>query len=468
MRTFTGFILVGSLALMGCASETAPDAKSGNGGAAAKGGMASGMAGGMAGGMASGMAGGMAGGMGAGMAGGMAAEAPVPAKPYVPKRGPAIDFAPGGPVSDEGLADYHVVMACKVDGEDVGSMTFELWSEGAPKTVRNFLRYCDEGFYDGLIFHRVLRDVMAQSGDSTGTGSGDGPHGTVPAEFSEAQERAHHYGVLSMARSADPNSGSSQFFIITDEGFDVWGFDGQYTSFGRLTGGVSTLEAIANVPVMSAGGPEVSSPTKKVEITSAEVHEGPAPTGEEIARPPVELDLGGAPDRIVLQHVLLAFDGVQGLQVTRTKEEAEALATKLLAEARGGADFDELVRTHSDDTVPDGDTSPGVYRLMNTGARNREAERALYAMNITYKVKRESIDEQIAVGDLDAAGAQEAQQALLAATQAEADEHMWGTREQMVPAFGDVGFLLEVGEVGLAPFDPAKSPYGWHVIKRLE
>jgi peptidyl-prolyl cis-trans isomerase B (cyclophilin B) len=78
---------------------------------------------------------------------------PPAAEPYVPAREPEFGFESSDTISDEALADYHVVLACAVGGEDVGSITLDLWSEAAPITVRNFLRLCDEGFYDGITFH---------------------------------------------------------------------------------------------------------------------------------------------------------------------------------------------------------------------------------------------------------------------------------------------------------------------------
>ena len=92
-----------------------------------------------------------------------------PAEPWTPKREPKFNFEPGGPIADDALANYWVEMSCTVGGEDVGKMSFEFWPEKAPITVRNFLRYCDEGFYDSLGFHRVVRDFMIQGGDRKST-----------------------------------------------------------------------------------------------------------------------------------------------------------------------------------------------------------------------------------------------------------------------------------------------------------
>ncbi len=119
-----------------------------------------------------------------------------------------------------------------------------------------------------------------------------------------------------------------------------------------------------------------------------------------------------AADHIKLQHILIAFAGkVPGKNITRTEAEARQLAGEILERAKKGEDFDALVRTHTDDA------HPGIYGLSNSGVTP-------------------------ATGEF--------------------------SRDRMVPAFGEVGFSLAPGEVGLAPYDARKSPYGWHIIKRLE
>jgi hypothetical protein len=98
---------------------------------------------------------------------GQAAEATLDLGPTTGQT-PAPDanrFAPGGAIQDGQLGDYYITMTCDVDGRDVGTMTFDLWTEEAPVTTRNFLRLADEGFYDGLIFHRIMRNFMVQGGD---------------------------------------------------------------------------------------------------------------------------------------------------------------------------------------------------------------------------------------------------------------------------------------------------------------
>jgi hypothetical protein len=117
------------------------------------------------------------------------------------------------------------------------------------------------------------------------------------------------------------------------------------------------------------------------------------------------------PERITVQHILISFAGA-GTSATRTQEEAATLATETLQRARRGEDFGQLVQSLTDDSFP------GIYRLCNTGFSPRSA-----------------------------------------------DEY---PRGGMVPAFGDIGFALEVGGIAMARFDPRTSPFGWHIIKRLE
>ena len=136
----------------------------------------------------------------------------------------------------------------------------------------------------------------------------------------------------------------------------------------------------------------------------------PAPAPATVAQPAP----AGGPDRVVVQHILIAFQGsIPDAKVTRTREEAEKLADETLKRAKAGEDFDALVKTLTDDQ------HPGIYRMANAG------------------VEPDSAKEEY-------------------------------SRTRMVKGFGDVSFSLAVGEVGMAPYDPASSKYGWHIIKRLE
>jgi PPIC-type PPIASE domain len=142
--------------------------------------------------------------------------------------------------------------------------------------------------------------------------------------------------------------------------------------------------------------------------TTASPEAAPAPA-EAAAPAPAPAPAAG---HIKLQHILIAFAGkVPGKNITRTQDEARALAAQVLERAKKGEDFDALVKTYTDDRAP------GIYSLANTGVTPSGDEFA---------------------------------------------------RNRMVPAFGDVGFSLAPGEIGMADYDPARSPFGWHIIKRLE
>ena len=125
-----------------------------------------------------------------------------------------------------------------------GVMTVELDKTAAPITVDNFVSLAKKGFYDGLIFHRVIAGFMIQGGDPTGTGMG-GPGHTIKGEFTSNginNPLKHERGVISMARAQDPDSAGSQFFIMHA---DAPYLDGQYAAFGKMTDGFETLDAIA-------------------------------------------------------------------------------------------------------------------------------------------------------------------------------------------------------------------------------
>jgi peptidyl-prolyl cis-trans isomerase B (cyclophilin B) len=120
-----------------------------------------------------------------------------------------------------------------------GAIAIELFDDDAPKTVANFKKLAGDGFYDGLIFHRVIQDFMIQGGDPTGTGSG-GPGYQFEDEFNDNKVER---GALAMA-NAGPNTNGSQFFIVTAEACP-W-LDGKHTVFGRVTGGMDVVDTISN------------------------------------------------------------------------------------------------------------------------------------------------------------------------------------------------------------------------------
>jgi peptidyl-prolyl cis-trans isomerase B (cyclophilin B) len=153
-----------------------------------------------------------------------------------------------------------------------GEMVVEFWTDGAPNTIENFKKLARQGFYDGTIFHRIVKGFMIQGGDpnskdtakESSYGQG-GPGYEVKAEFNN---HSHDRGVLSMARGPDPDSAGSQFFICLAP---VRRLDGQYTTFGKLIKGGDVLEKIGNTPVERNTQGEMSKPTKRVVIESVKI-----------------------------------------------------------------------------------------------------------------------------------------------------------------------------------------------------
>lgn len=130
--------------------------------------------------------------------------------------------------------------------ENGGSIKVELYPDNAPNTVNNFISLAKKGFYNGLIFHRVIPGFMIQGGDPDGNGSG-GPGYDIKGEFSSnghKNDLNHIRGVISMARSSDPDSAGSQFFIMHK---DAPHLDGKYASFGKTIEGIEEVDKIAGV-----------------------------------------------------------------------------------------------------------------------------------------------------------------------------------------------------------------------------
>ena len=156
-------------------------------------------------------------------------------------------------------------MKAVITMENGKTMTLELYPETAPITVENFEKLVKDGFYDGLIFHRVIEGFMIQGGDPEGTGMG-GPGYTIKGEFSTngvKNDLKHTRGVISMARSMHPNSAGSQFFIMHQ---DAPHLDGQYAAFGKLTDGFETLDEIAGVETDFSDRPKKEQKIKSIVI----------------------------------------------------------------------------------------------------------------------------------------------------------------------------------------------------------
>ncbi|MBQ3276942.1 MAG: peptidylprolyl isomerase [Oscillospiraceae bacterium] len=152
-----------------------------------------------------------------------------------------------------------------IEMEDGGVMKLELYPEVAPQSVRNFVHLVQQGFYDGLIFHRVIPGFMIQGGDPEGSGIG-GPGYHIYGEFRQNgfdNRLKHTRGVLSMARAMAPNSAGSQFFIMHE---DAPHLDGGYAAFGKVTEGIEVVDRIAGVRTDFQDRPREEQKMKKVTV----------------------------------------------------------------------------------------------------------------------------------------------------------------------------------------------------------
>lgn len=156
-----------------------------------------------------------------------------------------------------------------IEMENGDIMRGELYPEVAPITVENFEKLAKEGFYDGLIFHRVIPGFMIQGGDPNGTGTG-GPGYTIKGEFTAngfKNALKHTRGVLSMARTMMPDTAGSQFFVMVE---DAPHLDGQYAAFGKITEGMEAADRIVNVKRDYSDKPLEDQKMKKVTVEDAE------------------------------------------------------------------------------------------------------------------------------------------------------------------------------------------------------
>jgi peptidyl-prolyl cis-trans isomerase B (cyclophilin B) len=143
---------------------------------------------------------------------------------------------------------------------NAGAIEIELFDDDAPKTVENFRKLAADGFYDGVIFHRVIPDFMVQGGDPQGTGTG-GPGYTFEDEFNQHKIVR---GALAMA-NAGPNTNGSQFFIVTTEAAP-W-LDGKHTVFGQVTGGMDAVDAIERTPTGAGDRPVEEQRIERIELS---------------------------------------------------------------------------------------------------------------------------------------------------------------------------------------------------------
>lgn len=157
----------------------------------------------------------------------------------------------------------------RIEMENGDVMRAELYPEIAPETVKNFIDLVEKGFYDGTIFHRVIPGFMIQGGDPTGTGTG-GPGHSIKGEFSAngfENNLKHDRGVLSMARSMQPDSAGSQFFVMVADSPHL---DGQYAAFGKVIEGMEAADKIVNTKRDFRDMPKDKQMMKKVVMETEE------------------------------------------------------------------------------------------------------------------------------------------------------------------------------------------------------
>ena len=169
------------------------------------------------------------------------------------------------PTNDEVRTPPKELPVATITIKDYGTVEAELYPHIAPNTVNNFISLANSGFYDGLTFHRVIKDFMIQGGDPAGNGTG-GPGYSIKGEFTIngfKNDLAHTEGVLSMARSQAKDSAGSQFFIMTQESPHL---DGEYAAFGKVTKGMYIIHKIENFETDA-----MDKPIKDVVIESIKV-----------------------------------------------------------------------------------------------------------------------------------------------------------------------------------------------------
>jgi len=157
------------------------------------------------------------------------------------------------PESEKAYGNYEAVITV----ENYGEIELILYGDKAPITVKNFIDLANEGFYDGLTFHRIIEGFMIQGGDPDGNGTG-GSGKPIKGEFKSngfENDISHLRGVISMARSKDPDSASSQFFIMHQDGTHL---DGDYAAFGKVTKGMEVVDKIAEEAIVSGYNGEVN------------------------------------------------------------------------------------------------------------------------------------------------------------------------------------------------------------------
>jgi peptidyl-prolyl cis-trans isomerase B (cyclophilin B) len=166
-----------------------------------------------------------------------------------------------------------------------GKMVLEFWTDVAPKTVENFKKLAKKGFYDGTAFHRIINGLLAQGGDPLTKDPSKENHGEQADQVTPSKRnsitRPHQLGVISMMRTANPDSAGSQFFICLGNAPQ---FNGKFTAFGKLKSGVDVLQKIGQTPVKATTNGERSKPTKRVEIKSIKIQKADSPSNNDFTQ----------------------------------------------------------------------------------------------------------------------------------------------------------------------------------------
>ena len=205
------------------------------------------------------------------------------AKPPAPAAGTGKQWAaPEDQKLDPATKAYFATIETKK-----GAIVVQLFPDVAPQHVNNFIFLARQGFYDGTTFHRVIPGFMAQGGDPTGSGQG-GPGYTIPAEFNAANPVPHRIGSLAMARTSDPNSAGSQFYIVNADGPSATGLNGQYTVFGHVVKGLKNVLAISprDPQTASTPGDEIvkitieEKPKSESIVTADDIRQGKLPAND--------------------------------------------------------------------------------------------------------------------------------------------------------------------------------------------
>lgn len=191
------------------------------------------------------------------------AETSAPSATAAPEATASAEAEDGAQVTPDPAITQTKVLVTMEDGQ---TFTIQCYPEYAPQTCANFLKLVSEGFYDGLTFHRVLDDFVAQGGDPKGNGTG-GSDQTIPGEFSSngftQNTLQHKRGVVAMARSNDPDSASSQFYICYT---DLPHLDGDYAAFGEVIDGMQTVDSFLEVERDQNGMPQTPITIKTMEL----------------------------------------------------------------------------------------------------------------------------------------------------------------------------------------------------------